>query len=228
MLYTVVDRSPLEWRWQKPSTSIFILSLRMRLRYPLMHLRRPTRGRMPVLDSLVLCEDEVYKVLLNLDPSKAPGPDGLPTIVLKTCARELTHCVCALFNLSLAGGKLPTEWKDALVVPIHKKGKKEDATSYRPVSLLCVVSKVLERCIFNYFKDFLCPLFDSAQHGFLQGRSTVTQLLAFFHEIGQSLDKGLQSDIVYLDLAKAFDRLPPKVASETLPLRSQWETFAVV
>ena len=49
----------------------------------------PPYDRMPVLDSLVLCEDEVYKVLLNLDPSKAPGLDGLPTIVLKTCAREL-------------------------------------------------------------------------------------------------------------------------------------------
>ena len=48
-------------------------------------------------------------------------------------------------------------------------------------------------------------MFHNAQHGFLQGRSTVTQLLAFYHEIGQSLDKSLQSDIVYLDLAKAFD-----------------------
>ena len=159
---------------------------------------------MPVLDSLVLCEDDVYKVLLNLDPSKAPAPDGLPTMVLMTCARELTPSLCALFNLSLAEGKLPTEWKDALVVPVHKKGKKEDVTNYRPITLLCVVSKVLERCIFKHFKDFLCPLFDNAQHGFLQGRSTVTQLLAFYHEIGQSLDKGLQSVILYLDLAKAF------------------------
>ena len=59
--------------------------------------------------------------------------------------------------------------------------------------------------MFKHFKDFFCPLFDNAQHGFLQGRSTVTQLLAFYHEIRQSLDKGLQLDIVYLDLAKAFD-----------------------
>ena len=88
---------------------------------------------MPVLDSLVLCEDDVYKVLLNLDPSKAPAPDGLPTMVLMTCARELTPSLCALFNLSLAEGKLPTEWKDALVVPVHKKGKKEDVTNYRPI-----------------------------------------------------------------------------------------------
>ena len=157
----------------------------------------PSDDRMPVLDSLVLCEDKVHKVLLNLDPSKAPGPDGLPTIVLKTCARKLTPSLCPLFNLSLAEGKLPTEEKDALVVPVHQKGKKEDVTNYRPIPLLCVVSKVLERGIFKHFKDFFCPLFDNAQHGFLQGRSTVTQLLAFYHEIGQSLDKSLQSVKVF-------------------------------
>ena len=107
--------------------------------------------------------------------------------------------------LSLAEGKLSTAWKGALVVHVHKKGEKKDVTNYRPISLLCVVSKVLERCIFKHFKEFLCPLFDNAQHGSLQGRSTVTQSLAFYHEIGQSLDKGLQSDIVYLDLAKGVD-----------------------
>ena len=103
----------------------------------------------------------VYKELLNLTPSKAPGPGGLPTIVLTTSARELSPSLCALFNLSLAEGQLPTEWKDALVVPVHKNGKKEDVTNYRPISLLCVVSKVLGRCIFKHFKKFLCPLFDN-------------------------------------------------------------------
>ena len=175
----------------------------------------PLDEGMPVLDSLVLCEDEVYKVLLNLNPSKAPGLGGLPTIVLKSCARELTPSLCGLFNSSLAKGKLPTEWKDALVVLVHKKGKKEDVTNYRSISLLCVVSKVLERCIFKHFEEFLCPLFHNAQHGFLQGRSTVTQLPAFYHETGQSLDRGLQSDIVYLDLAKAFD----SVSHQRLPLK---------
>ena len=123
----------------------------------------PVDEGMPVLDSLVLCEDEVYKVLLNLNPSKDPGPGGLPTIAPKSCARELTPSLCALFNLSLAEGKLPTKWKDALVVLVHNKGKKEDITNYRPISLLCVVSKVLERRTFKHFEEFLCPLFHDAK-----------------------------------------------------------------
>lgn len=108
---------------------------------PLDAFTPPDEG-MPVLHNLALCEGEVYRALLNLDPNKAPGPDVLLTIVLKTCARELTRYLCALFNLSFAEGKLPTEWKDSLVVPVHKKGKKEDVTNYRPISLLCVISKV--------------------------------------------------------------------------------------
>ena len=99
----------------------------------------PPNDRMPVLDSLVLCEDEIHKVLLNLDPSKAQSPDGLPTIVLKTCARELTPSLCALFDLSLTNGKTP------LSSPFIRNEKKADVTNYRPIPLLCVVSKVLER-----------------------------------------------------------------------------------
>lgn len=106
----------------------------------------------------------------------------------------MTPSLCALFNLSLTEGKLLTEWKDGLVVPVHKKGEKED-----------VVSKVFERYLFKHFKVFLCPLFDNAQHGFLQGRSTVTQLLPFDHSISWSLNRSPQSDIAYLHLAKAFD-----------------------
>ena len=73
-----------------------------------------------------------------------------------------------------------------------------------PSLFLCIISKVLEQCIFKHFKEFVCPLFDNAQHGFLHGRSMVTQLLVFYHEIGQSLDKRLQLDIVYLNLGQCL------------------------
>ena len=148
-------------------------------------------------------------MLLNLNPSKAPGPGGLPAMVLKSCARELTPSLCGLLNSSLAKGKLPTEWKDALVVLVHKKGKKEDVTNYRSISLLCVVSKVLERCIFKHFEESLCFLFHNTPHGFLQGRSTVTQLLAFYHEICQSLDNGLHSKGLCIWISRRLSTVSP-------------------
>ena len=100
---------------------------------------------------------------------------------------------------------VPSQWKLAHVVPIHKKGSKEFVDNYRPVSLLCILSKVLERCVFKRLYAHLAPVLQNVQHGFIKGRSTVTELLSFLHDIGVALDKGLQTDVVYLDFSKAFD-----------------------
>ena len=96
----------------------------------------PPNDRMPVLDSLVLCQDEVHKVLLNLDPSKAPGPDGLPTIVLKTCARDLTPSLAPSLIYLLRRVNYPPNGKTPLSSLFIKKEKRRT---------LRVVSKVLER-----------------------------------------------------------------------------------
>ena len=144
-------------------------------------------------------------LLRNLDVNKALGPDGIPARVLKECANELAPSLCYLFNKSLSLSVVPSQWKLAHVVPIHKKGSKEHVSNYRPVSLLCILSKVLERCVFNRLYKHLAPVLQDAQHGFIRGRSTVTELLTFLHDIGAALDKSLETDVVYLDLPKAFD-----------------------
>ena len=118
--------------------------------------------------------------------------------------RNLLPQYVKLFNKSLCSGVLPELWKEALVIPIHKKGDKELAENYMPISLLCVLSKVLERYIFNRLINHLSSSLSSWQHGFLSDRPTVTQMLCF-HRIGKALDNSLQSEVVYLDLFKAFD-----------------------
>ena len=145
------------------------------------------------------------ELLRNLDVNKALGPDGIPARVLKEYANELAPSLCYLFNKSLSLGVVPSQWKLAHVVPIHKKGSKEHASNYRPVSLLYILSKVLERCVFNRLYKHLAPVLQDAQHGFIRGRSTVTELLTFLHDIGAALNKGLETDVVYLDFSKAFD-----------------------
>ena len=82
---------------------------------------------------------------------------------------------------------------------------KDNVENYRPISLLCITSKVLERCVFQHTIEHFAQYFSNCQHGFRQERSTVTQLLEFLHKIGYALDRGQQSDIIYLDFAKAFD-----------------------
>ena len=157
------------------------------------------------LSEIHLTEKEVHKALANLETRKAQGPDNIPTLVLKECAKELSTSLCHLFNQSLSTGNLPSEWKTSLNVPVHKKQCKENVANYRPISLLCITSKVLERCVFQHIMKHFSKLLHDSQHGFLKGRSTVTQLLGFLHEIGQAIDKGQQSDVIYLDFAKAFD-----------------------
>ena len=118
--------------------------------------------------------------------------------------------LCKLLNKSLSLGTLPEDWKLANVVPAFKKGDKEHCENYRPISLLSIISKVLEPCVFINIKCHLSHVIDKCQHGFLQGKSCVTNLLETFDYIGRILDNGGRVDTVYLDMSKAFDRISHK------------------
>jgi hypothetical protein len=160
------------------------------------------------LSEIELIEEEVAAVLRNLDPNKASGPDGIPCRLLKEVAHEIAPSLCRLFNLSLSLGVVPSEWKFANISPVFKKEDPSIESNYRPISLLCVLSKVLERCVFNHCYYHLSPLLYHLQHGFLRGRSTVTQLLEVYHNIIETVASGKELDIIYLDLSKAFDKVP--------------------
>ena len=160
---------------------------------------------MEQLSDITVSEEEVAHHLAHLDPTKATGPDGIPARVLRECSYAIAPSLCSLFNHSLHTGTVPSEWKSADVSPIHKKDKKELAINYRPISLLSIISKVLERCVCNRFYEHIRDSINEAQHGFLHGRSCATQLLSTLHRIGQLLDKNTQTDILFLDFAKAFD-----------------------
>ena len=106
--------------------------------------------------------------------------------------------------------------EEANVTPVHKKDSMELAENYRPISLLCILSKVLERrvCIklYHHIKQFVSPF----QHGFWRSRSCVTQLLSVLNTIGHHLDKNIQTDVVYLDFVKAFDSVDHSVMFQRL------------
>jgi hypothetical protein len=99
--------------------------------------------------------EEVEKLLHEIDPTKVYGPDAFPSLVLKECASEHASSACKLFNKSISSGTFPQQWKEAVVVPIHKKGDRNFVMNYRPISLLCILSKVLERCVFNRLIGYL-------------------------------------------------------------------------
>ena len=111
--------------------------------------------------------------------------------------------------MSLNSGIIPYEWKTAHVVPVFEKGRPEEVSNYRPISLLCVISKVLERCLHNYIYQITRNDIDINQHGFMNHRSTSTQLIQFYDNIYKVIDRGKQTEVIYL--SKAFDCVSHKL-----------------
>ena len=159
---------------------------------------------------LQLSTEEVARTLLALDSTKATGPDEIPSRLLKDTACQIAPSLTQIFNKSLCLGEIPDEWKLANIVPIHKKGDKSEVENYRPISLLSIVSKVLERCVLRNIRDHLQQLINDSQHGFTPGKSCTTQLLEVLDYIGSLLDSGKQTDVVYMDMSKAFDKVHHK------------------
>jgi hypothetical protein len=105
---------------------------------------------------------------------------------------------------------VPTIWRRANVCPIYKKGVKSDPANYRPVSLTCVVGKVMESMVRDKIVEHLAEnnLIRPSQQVFMSGRSTVTNMLVYMEALTRLLDEGHTVDVLYLDFAKAFDKVP--------------------
>ena len=157
----------------------------------------------PSICEVSFSELDVFRILQSLDPSKAMGCDNISPRLLKHCALALYLPLYHLFTLSLSRCYLPVEWRTHLIKSIFKSGDKSSVRNYRPISLLPVISKVLEKLVYNNIVDFVTSLISPSQFGFLHNRSTLQQLLVFFDMILRS--SGPQTDVVYLDFRKAFD-----------------------
>ncbi|CAM5076528.1 unnamed protein product [Eretmochelys imbricata] len=149
----------------------------------------------------------VRDYLEKLDVHKSMGPDELHLRVLKELAAVIAEPLAIIFENSWRTGEVPDDWKKANVVPIFKKGKKEDPGNYRPVSLTSVPGKIMEQVLKESILKYLHErkVIRNSQHGFTKGRSCLTNLIAFYDEITGSVDEGKAVDVLFLDFSKAFD-----------------------
>lgn len=104
-------------------------------------------------------------------------------------------------------GVVPTKWKQAFVVPIHKGGSHNDVRNYRPISKMSIVAKILDSIIADTLFDNFSHVISPEQHGFFKGRSTVTNLIGYTERIQRVINSGGQVDVIYTDFAKAFDKV---------------------
>ena len=170
------------------------------------HLHYLTDNR---ISSVTLSQDDIAKIIQNLDPNKAHGHDNISIRMLKICGSSIYKPLEMIFKQCTETGFFPSEWKKANIVPIHKKGDKQTLENYRPVSLFPICEKILERLMFNEMFNFFIEkrLISSNQSGFKLGDSCINQLLSITHEIYESFDVGLEVRSVFLDISKAFDKV---------------------
>ena len=163
----------------------------------------------PHLSNIVFTDEIVLLAIKELSHNSAAGPDGIPASLLINCAAELAPILCDLFKHTFSEGFIPPSFKRAAIVPVFKAGDKAKPSNYRPISLTSTICKILERIIrkqvFTYLSDN--KLFNETQHGFRGGRSCLSALLDVFDNIMNMLGKDPSVDMVYLDFAKAFDKV---------------------
>lgn len=149
----------------------------------------------------------IEKLLSNLDPHKAAGPDQIRPIILKNVCKEISPFLQILFSKCLKSGATPQPWRMANVVPIYKKGQKSDPANYRPISLTCILCKTLEHIVSSSIaKHFTrSNLFYELQHGFREKRSCNTQLIMLIDDLQKAVNLKSQVDLILLDFSKAFD-----------------------
>ena len=152
------------------------------------------------MPSITITVNGIRTLLTKLNPHKAPGPDKLHPLVLKELSSSIAPALCRIFKASLESGIVPSDWKSANVTPLFKKGSKQMAENYRPISLTCICSKIMEHIvvsnIMHHFDNH--QTLSNLQHGFLRGHSCKTQLIAFVEDLAKEMQNGGQTDVIVM------------------------------
>ena len=158
-----------------------------------------------------ISDEKILNIIRSLNPNKAHGWDGISVRMIKLSDAALVVPLKIIFENCLRCGVFPDIWKYANVVPVHKKNEKNLKGNYRPISLLPIFGKILEKLMYDSLYSHLvsCKLLNPSQSGFRPGDSTVNQLISITHTIFKAFDCNPPLDVrsVYLDISKAFDRV---------------------
>ena len=172
----------------------------------------------PILTEVDFTDSDIEYACSELSSTSAPGPDGVPPALLKTCRKELKQPLYILWRASLDHGMIPPDLLLVLISPVHKGGSRAEPAQYRPVALTSHIIKVFERVVRRALVTHLEAqgLLPMDQHGFREQRSTLTQLLSHWDQVLDHLEHGEAVDVIYTDFAKAFDKCETNVLLHTL------------
>ena len=170
------------------------------------------------LNDIKFNQADIIKAIDEINENAACGEDDIPAIVLKNCKNILSYPIMHLWKQSMRTGCIPKIYKRQIITPIHKKDSRAVPGNYRPISLTSHVIKIFERVIRNILVKYLedNKLICRNQHGFRKGRSCLTQLLAHINNILYHKLHNKDTDVIYLDYEKAFDKVDHQILLEKL------------
>lgn len=153
--------------------------------------------------------DDINKIIISLKNKNSTGYDGITTNIVKDVANIISEPLSYIINLCIEEGIFPDKLKISIVKPVFKKGDKTNMNNYRPIALLPIFGKILEKviykCLYPFFESH--NIFSSSQYGFRKNKSTNVAIFNFLGKIMSNLDKGLPAVAIYMDMSKAFDRV---------------------
>ncbi|XP_076038451.1 uncharacterized protein LOC143023736 [Oratosquilla oratoria] len=205
-------RPPRNLPWQMLAhqyNSVFSIPKRQaEIHDPATFFNEETINQNQLTDLQATLEDTI-KAIKELMINSAAGPDGIPAILLLKCSEVLAVPIHMLWQSSLDKGKIPALVKQAIISPIYKGGDRTLPKIYRPVALTFHIIKVIEKCLrdklFAYLEEN--NLIKESQHGFRKDRSCLSNLLTHYDWLLRNLSEGKNVDVVFLDFAKAFDKV---------------------
>src|SRR6266516_122447 len=163
-----------------------------------------------MIDRIIFSELDVFESIKSFKPNKSPRIDKITSTYALSLKEILPKILKKLFNNSMSRNSIPLDCKKANVTPIFKKGNRGNVENYRPVSLTVIFGKVMEKIIKQKLDEFLKinNILVGSKHGFVKGKSCLTNLLVFQDSVYKKIDEGSAVDVIYLDLQKAFDKVP--------------------
>ena len=187
---------------------------------PLHKLRESLQDRNCSLNLKPVHPRDISKIISKLKNSKSTGVDDINTRIIKLISQDIVPPLTHIVNLSLSKSVFPTSWKLSKVIPLLKKGDPMIPKNYRPVALLPVFSKILERVVFNQVVQYLDQnsLLHPNHHGCRQGHSTTTAILQMYDQWTEEVEKGQMVGVMMVDLSAAFDMVDHPLLLEKLQL----------
>ena len=184
-------------------------------------LKKNLEGNQACFSTRAVTPEEVDRVIRNLKNSKASGLDYLDTYILKITRKEIVPSVCHIVNLSLQANKFPNKWKTAKVIPLYKgQGSNLDPKNYRPVAILPILSKVVERLMFQQIANYMDAnnFFNPNHHAYRSFHSTTTAMIQMYTTWLEAVDNGDMAAVCMLDMSAAFDVVDTQLLLQKLEL----------